>query len=145
VNALVRDPSLFPVVLYPGEGSTNLSELEPGARESLFPRDKELLVFVIDGTWITARKTMQRCPNLGSLPRVCFTPDRPSRFRVRRQPRPECYSTAEAIHQAIELLGPGQGFDLTSRRHDVLLEVFERMVDRHLELAPPKDQQKGRP
>lgn len=153
VNALIRNPALHCVVLYPGEGSVNLSELAESERVSLFPRDKELVVFVIDGTWITARKTMQRSLNLAKLPRISFLPPGPSRFRVRKQPKPECYSTIEAVHHTIELLGASRGFDLKSRAHDGLLDVFDKMVEQRLELSvtrrryqrPMRRKEKGRP
>jgi DTW domain-containing protein YfiP len=135
VNSLIEDPRFHCVVLYPGEGSVNLSSLPSSERSSLFPAGKELVVFVIDGTWITARKTMQRSRNLALLPRISFLPTSPSRFRVRKQPKPECYSTLEAIHQTIELLGESRGFDLGSRRHDGLLRVFDHVIEQRLELA----------
>jgi DTW domain-containing protein YfiP len=72
--------------------------------------------------------------NLKTLPRICFTPVTPSQFQVRKQPKPFCYSTIEAIHHTIELLGPSFGFDLASRAHDNMLEVFDSMVDQHIAL-----------
>ncbi len=135
VNTLLENPALHSVVLYPGKNSENLSALSLEKRKTLFPTNKELVVFVVDGTWTTARKTMQRSENLISLPRICFEPSSPSRFRIRRQPRAECFSTVEAIHQTIELLGPVKGFDSDSRAHDNLLSVFEKMVEQQLELT----------
>ena len=139
VNELLNDERYHPMVLYPGEGSRNLTALSPGERKALLPEGKKPVVFVIDGTWITARKTMQRSRNLSALPRISFNPDRPSRFRVRKQPRENFFSTVEAIHETIELLGPAAGFDVDTRGHDALLKVFDRMVEQQLELsAQPK-------
>jgi DTW domain-containing protein YfiP len=131
VDAIVRDPALYPVVLYPGPGSVDLSKQTAVERATIFPADKTPAVIVLDGTWWTARK-MIRSSNLKSLPRICFTPAVPSRFRVRKQPKPECWSTIEAIHETIELLGESRGFDTASRRHDSLLRVFDVMVERQL-------------
>lgn len=131
VDALVGDPALHPVVLYPGPNSIDLTAASEDERCALIPPGKRLAVFVLDGTWWTARK-MARSRNLESLPRIAFLPDRPSRFRVRKQPKPECWSTIEAVHQTIELLGNAAGFDVESRSHDGLLDVFERMVERQL-------------
>lgn len=134
VNALLKNPEFHPVVLYPGLRSTNLSHLSCEAeRQSLFPTDKKLLLFVIDGTWATAKKTMYQSANLQNLPRICFSPAKPSTFRVRKQPAPGCYSTIEAIHQTIDLLGDRPGFKVASREHDKLLHVFDAMVERQLE------------
>jgi len=139
VNAILADKTKHCVVLYPGEASLNLSEGTAAARAGVVPPDKQLVVFVIDGTWITARKTMQRSANLSALPRVCFDPKRPSRFRVRKQPQENFFSTLEAIHETIELLGAAAGFDVGSRKHDALLEVFDSMVEQQLALsAQPK-------
>ena len=60
VNAILADPSLYPVILYPGRGSTNLSELPATARAAVFPADKEPVIFVIDGTWATAKRMLKR-------------------------------------------------------------------------------------
>jgi DTW domain-containing protein YfiP len=129
IDNLINDKNYYPVILYPGFASRNLSQMSLEQRADLFPTDKKLMIFVIDGTWNTANK-MVRSQNLFDLPRVCFTPQEPSKFRVRKQPKAECYSTLEAIHQTIELVGSGQGFDLHSRLHDNLLNSFEWMVNK---------------
>jgi DTW domain-containing protein YfiP len=131
IDRIVGDPDIHSVVLYPGPGSVNLSDVSPVDRAALFPRDKQLAIFVIDGTWATAR-TMIRSRNLRALPRVCFTPSYPSRFYVRRQPAAGCFSTVEAIHETIELLGEARGFKIEDRRHDSLLDLFDLMVERQI-------------
>jgi tRNA-uridine aminocarboxypropyltransferase len=133
VNHLLADPSRHCVMLYPGRSSCNLTELNGAQRAELFPKDKRLTVFVIDGTWATARRTVRQSKNLQTLPRICFSSEKPSTFRVRKQPRVGCYSTIEAIHHAIELIGESQEFDTKTREHDKLLYVFDKMVERQLE------------
>lgn len=135
VNSVLSDRSRHCVMLYPGRQSANLSFMTPEARALLTPPGQRLTVFVIDGTWSTAKKTVNQSANLNTLPRICFTPPTPSNFRVRQQPRPDCYSTIEAIHHVIELLGPAVGFDLAAREHDQLLCVFSKMVEKQLLLA----------
>lgn len=132
VNELVQDEQYHPVVLFPGEGSVNLTPLSFEEKQSLFPQNKTLLVFVIDGTWATARQTMRMSSNLIKLPRISFELTKPSHFRVRKQPKPEFCSTVEAIYQMIELLGSSRGFDLTTRVHDNLMDVFNYMVEQQL-------------
>lgn len=133
VNQLIEDPKYQPVVLYPGRTSLNLTEASCDEKQNYFVSDKTPLIFVIDGTWATARKTMHLSQNLKSLPRVCFTPTRKSQFRVRKQPAEECYSTIEAIHHFIELMGPREEFDPAEKYQDRLLFVFNKMVERQLE------------
>lgn len=133
VNTLLEDPRRHCVMLYPGRTSQNLTPLSQADRAGLFPKDKRLTIFVIDGTWATARRTVRQSVNLHSLPRICFSPQKPSNFRVRKQPHAACFSTIEAIHHTIELVGDSQGFATMSREHDKLLHVFDKMVERQLE------------
>lgn len=135
VNELLQDSGRHCVMLYPGVQSKNLTGLSEQERFDLFPTDKKLTIFVIDGTWATAIKTVNQSENLKAIPRICFTPDKVSNFRVRKQPEDFCYSTIEAIHHTIELLGNSQGFDIASRKHDSLIDVFDKMVDTQLECA----------
>lgn len=133
VTDLINDPEYHSVILYPGQNSQNVSPLNTKEKAALFPQGKKLRIFVIDGTWATARKMVRLSENLKQLPKICFTPAKPSNFRVRKQPGAECYSTIEAIHHTIELLGDSQGFNTMTREHDNLLNVFDYMVERQLE------------
>lgn len=135
VNQILTDPHRHCVMLYPGAQSQNLTFLTESERSQSYPSGKKLTIFVIDGTWATAIKTVRQSQNLQALPRICFTPDKVSNFRVRKQPESFCYSTIEAIHQTIELIGRSQGFDVDSRVHDRLLQVFDKMVDTQIECA----------
>lgn len=133
LNDLLQDTSLYPVVLYPGPHSRNITHMTSIERKSICPADKTLAVLVLDGTWATAKKMIKHSRNLRDLPRICFTPDKPSNFRVRLQPHEGCYSTIEAIHHTIDLLGDSFGFDTSTREHDKLLKVFNSMVEVHLD------------
>ncbi len=126
VNSILADQNYHCVILYPGRASINISSWTPLEKASLVPSGKKLAIFVIDGTWNTARKMLHLSSNLKALPQICFTPTRLSTFRVRKQPAPECVSTIEAIHQCIELLGA------PDREHDKLLRVFDRLVEQQL-------------
>lgn len=133
VNAILANPNYEPMVLYPGQQSLNLSNLNQEEKGKIFSPNKQPVLFVIDGTWNTARKTMWQSQNLKTLPKICFTPASLSQFRVRKQPDPNCFSTIEAIHYTIEMLGNFRGFDPKSRQHDSLIHVFNQMVERQLE------------
>ena len=133
VQKLIDDPQFHSVILYPGAKSQNLSDMTTEARGAIVPEGKKLRIFVVDGTWATAKKMVRQSQNLISLPRICFSPSSPSNFRVRKQPAAHCYSTIEAIHHTIELVGDSQGFATASREHDKLLYVFDKMVERQLE------------
>jgi DTW domain-containing protein len=141
LQTLLDDPKLFPMLLFPGPRSHNLSSLERAERQLLCPPDRELLIIILDATWTHAKQMLHRAPNLQILPRICFTPPHLSRFVVRKQPHEHCFSSIEAIHQVIELMCPeelAQG----ARPHDHLLEVFEKMVE--LQLSFRNTTQKSR-
>ena len=133
VNRIIDDVDSRSVLLYPGLDALNMSSW--GKSDLEIFAAKPLNIFLIDGTWINARKTVQRSPNLQKLPKISFDLSKPSRFRLRMQPRQECLSTLEAIHQTIELMGTSLGFDLPSRAHDRMLEAFDKMEARQIELA----------
>lgn len=143
VNQLIADPEYYSVILYPGKGSENLTPMSQQQRADIFPKNKKLRIFVIDGTWATAKKMTRQSHNLLALPRICFSPDKPSTFRVRKQPNENCYSTIEAIHQTIELVGDSQGFATSTRVHDQLLHVFDAMVERQLECIRISNEKPG--
>ncbi|MEQ1878736.1 MAG: tRNA-uridine aminocarboxypropyltransferase, partial [Bdellovibrionia bacterium] len=64
VDEIVNDPARHCVILYPGRLSTDITHFSKDERASLFPNDKRLTVFVIDGTWNSARKTAHLSRNL---------------------------------------------------------------------------------
>jgi len=55
LQAVLDSPEAFPVLLYPGPASINLSRLSFAARISLAPAGKKLVVVVPDATWRNSR------------------------------------------------------------------------------------------
>jgi DTW domain-containing protein YfiP len=133
VNREINDPAHCPVLLYLSPSSINLTRLLWSERPTLFPSNRKLVVFVLDGTWKSVRKMIRLSKNLARLPKICFDAPTPSAYRIRREPRPQCYSTIEAIHQVIELLTPRLGHQAPFLPpHDILLAVFRSVIDRQL-------------
>jgi len=133
----IDNPRSFPVLLYPRADALNLSRLTPAQRTALTPPERQLVVFVLDGTWKSVRKMIRLSENLARLPPISFDPPAPSSYRIRRQPKSYCYSTIEAVHQVIELLAP----DCPAERRpfvpqDNLLAVFQSVVERQLTFTP---------
>ncbi len=120
VREWIADPGNHCVVLYPGARSIDVSS--PGWAP---PTGRRLVVFVIDGTWTVAKRMLVRSPNLMALPQIRFNPKRPSEYGFRRQPRRECLSTLEAVHDLLEFLEP-------SAPRANLLEIFRGMVSAQL-------------
>jgi DTW domain-containing protein len=105
-------------LLFPGEGAQ-----DPAALQGRPPR----AVIVVDGTWSQARKVLRLNPFLEALPRLAFTPERPSNYRIRAEPSAECVSTIEAV---VHLLGALEG---APGRFRPILDAFDRMVDLQLD------------
>jgi DTW domain-containing protein YfiP len=139
VETILGDPNVFPVLLYPGKSAIDLSSLSTNQRTALIPAGKDLMVFVPDGTWTTARKMVRASGNLNTLPMISFHPPRTSAYRLRRQPRPDLYCTLEAIHHVIDLFAESADHAATAPKpHDNLLEVLRLAVERQLSYTPRK-------
>lgn len=136
VNQLIADPANTAMLLYPGRDAVNVSQLNALERRNLIAGPRTAVVFVLDGTWKSVRKMLRLSVNLRRLPRLCFAPPTPSAYGFRREPRPECYSTVEAIHQVIELFTEPGSEALAARRHDRLLKPFHFMVATQLAYSP---------
>lgn len=119
-GAVVEAPRLSDaVLLYPSADAVDVGAHQPTPRT----------LYVIDGTWSTARKVIRDNRWLDALPRVKVVPPRAGRYRIRRAPDPSRQlSTIEAIVFALQALGDG-GHAL-----ERLLLAFEAMIDQQLSL-----------
>jgi DTW domain-containing protein len=124
LEALAAHPERV-AVLFPGPGAMTLGEARAHPPESLI---------VVDGTWPLAKKVVKSNPLLASLPRIGFTPRRPSNYRIRAEPAEHCVSTIEAV---VEVLGALEEGD--PARFDAMLHPFEFMVDTQLESQSHRD------
>ena len=124
VQALINDPRNFPVLLYPGRDSRDLSKGELPVADLA---GRRLVVFLLDATWRLVRPMFRTSLSLQRLPRIMFTNAAPSRYVIKRQPEPGCLSTLEATH---ELLGALEraGLDVYSQPTQ-LIDLFHRMQD----------------
>jgi len=114
VTALAADPGT--ALLYPGPDAVPVDELREAPRT----------LVVVDGTWFTARKIVDRNRVLRGLPRIAIRPVAPSAYRIRSEPAPHCLATVEAIVMALEAL-EGDG-----ARFDALRAAFARLVETQL-------------
>jgi DTW domain-containing protein YfiP len=114
------DPDFPPMLLYPGKDAVDLRQHPPSGARTLV---------LVDGTWAQARSLVRKNPKLASLPRYTFTPEAPSEYRIRREPKPEYVSTIEALAGVLGVLEgkPGAFADM--------LLPFRYMVDRQVEHA----------
>ncbi len=127
VNALIKDPACAPFVLYPGPKAANFQTLGKDA----FPPGKTPLIFVIDGTWRSAKSILHKSKNVSALPRLSFAGNYLSQFKFKKQPLPHCVSTIEAIYHLCQEAETA-GHDEPRPQKEVLLTVFQKMVDTQL-------------
>lgn len=104
-------------ILFPSNEAKQLSEAPP---------DLETLV-IIDGTWREARKMIYLSPSLLEFPHYAFVPEKPSNYRIRKEPKDEFISTIEATVTALRAI------DKDASKYQELLDLFDRMVDRQLD------------
>ncbi len=105
-------------VLFPAPGARLLEELEPHERPAA--------LVVLDGTWSQARNLHRANAWLHDRPHFALRPLAPTRYRIRKAPRPEYVSTLEAVVRALEVLEP------ETRGLEGLLGVFDTMIDRQI-------------
>jgi len=114
-------------LLFPSPGARDLARLTPDEMPSS--------LVVLDGTWTQARALYRDIPGLRSLPHFAFAPDRPSQYRVRREPKQHYVSTVEATVHALRQIEP------ETPGLDRILRVFERMIDLHIEARAARPHQ----
>jgi DTW domain-containing protein YfiP len=112
-------PATQPLLLFPHEGATLLTELVKPTRP--------VTLIVPDGNWRQASKVRNRVPGLHDVPCVSLPAGAPSQYQLRTESREAGLATIEAIARAMCLL---EG-DQVKRALEV---VFRAMVDRTLSL-----------
>jgi len=131
VQALIKDPKNYPVLLYPGKDAIDLSAVELTDPQlsalSSQLQSRRLVVFLLDATWRLARPMLRKSLTLQALTKIMFSNAAPSRYRIKLQPEPGCLSTLEAVHELLLALDR-TGLDAYTRPKQ-LLDLFERMQD----------------
>lgn len=132
VNALIKDPKNYCMVLYPGDKSLNISSDDVVPLQNL--QNKKVVVFLIDGTWPCAKKMMKLSQNINSLPRVSFTAHHESLFSIKEQPAEFCLSTLESIHFFLSE-SERRGLEKLDGSQDNMIDVFKEMINFQIECA----------
>jgi DTW domain-containing protein YfiP len=125
VRELVAAPGSFAALLYPGPAAIDLGDEEAGRAFATLLGARRLVVFLVDSTWSCAGSVLRSSPGIAALPRLGIRPREPSRWVIKRQPRSECLSTIEAIHELLCALD-GLGLECYPDR-DRLLRAFVAM------------------
>jgi DTW domain-containing protein YfiP len=130
LTKLLSDNSYYPMLLYPGKKSYNLSKKE-------FPKiddAKTPLILVIDGTWPCAKSMMRDSKILHGLPRVSFESSIESKFAIKHQPDKFCLSTLESIQVVLESL-EDMGLESLEENIKSLPSVLASIVKFQMECA----------
>jgi DTW domain-containing protein YfiP len=109
------EPPPRTALLFPSTDARDLRTLSPEEH----PRG----LVVLDGTWSQVRSLYRENPWLDALPHLALSPAAPSRYRIRRAPRPEYVSTIEATVAALRILEPD------TPGLNGLLEAFDSMIE----------------
>lgn len=134
VNDLINDPNNHCLTMYPGEKSLNVSEHDVTPLNNLLAAKKNIIVFLIDGTWPCAKKMMRLSKNIKALPRVSFTATHTSIFEIKEQPADYCLSTLESIHFFIQECNRRK-VEETHKAEDQMITVFKAMIAFQMECA----------
>ena len=137
---LLERPGLHPLILYPSPAALDLTTATRDEACAFIPRGRVPCVILVDGTWTTAKKLLRLAPRLMTLPALRFTPSTPARYgQLRKEPRPECWSTLESVHHVIDRFDAlGLAKSPAGRAHDHLLDLLERTIERQLAFEPPE-------
>lgn len=138
LRALLADPALHSVLLFPGATALNLSTAAAAGAPALADlrarlTTRTLVVFILDATWALGRKMLRLSPVLQALPRLMFIPTAPSRYVIKQQPHPACLSTLEATHELLSALAAAglDDYPLPAQ----LPSVFDRLQSFQLQCA----------
>jgi DTW domain-containing protein YfiP len=134
VNNLINDQNNYCMTMYPGQKSLNISEHDVTPINNILAENKNVILFLIDGTWPCAKKMMRLSKNIRSLPRISFTAEKTSIFEIKEQPADYCLSTLESIHFFIEECNR-RGVEETNKAHDQMIIVFKEMIDFQMKCA----------
>lgn len=130
LDALLRDPRLFPLLVYPGEQARPASAWRPMVAQS----GKTPCFILIDGTWRKSLRLLHSHPALLNLPRITLERVPASGYHIRKSNRAGGLSTLEAT---AALLGEWSG---EPARFAPLQQAFAQWIARELARLPQNRQ-----
>jgi DTW domain-containing protein YfiP len=123
VNVMIKDPRFFPVVLFPGENSVEITGNDYLINNC---QNKNLLVLVVDASWPLAKKILRESRNLHDLPQIHFRPEASSRYILKKQPHPYCLCTIESVSFLLEEL-ENVGLENCQGKQKALRDALDKM------------------
>lgn len=129
VNELIKNYGQNSYILYPGQGSINLSS---PTESQTFTEDKGTgasLIFIIDGTWPCAKKMIKLSHNLQKLQKISFDNSISSQFILKQQPNSLCLSTIESVKILIDTLIQLKQENIQETELEGFLLPFKKMIE----------------
>lgn len=134
VNTIIENNENLCYVLYPGKESLPLNA------QKIETLGKQLVIFIIDGTWPCSVKMLRLSRNLQSLPKLSFTHTKSSQFQIKEQPKDFCLSTIESTLTILELLNGHAMETINEERFECFLDPFLAMVEYQIQCISHSDQ-----
>lgn len=138
VNAIIENNENLCYVLYPGKESLPLNA------QKIETLGKQLVIFIIDGTWPCSVKMLRLSRNLQSLPKLSFTHTKSSQFQIKEQPKDFCLSTIESTLTILELLNSHKLETIEKEGFECFLDPFLAMVEYQIQCISHTDQNSPR-
>ncbi|MDC7234595.1 MAG: DTW domain-containing protein [Spirochaetales bacterium] len=129
---LLESDAFYPVILYPGTDSLTAAQFADSPSYITSGDGKTLLVFLVDATWVMARKMVHHTPSLQTLPRLSFQKPYRSRYEFKTQPDAHCLSTIESTCFQIREMQDA-GLINPEVRTSGMMDVFQRLIDFQLD------------
>jgi len=127
VNDIINDKNNHCVILYPSNDSLCINE------EKLQLEGKNLVIFIIDATWDSAKPILRLSKNLHDLSRISFTHTKTSAYSFKRQPFKEALSTMESTGCVLDILKKQNLETISSDELDNFLNPFNEMIKYQME------------
>lgn len=96
--ALLEDPQWQPIVIFPEEYCSPERVI---TKQHTMNDEKKPLFILLDGSWVQAKKMFRKSPYLDHFPILSFSPDKISRYLVRKATKRNQLATAEVAALAL--------------------------------------------
>ncbi|MBB1312553.1 MULTISPECIES: tRNA-uridine aminocarboxypropyltransferase [Aliivibrio] len=105
--------------------------------------DQKQRIILLDGTWKKAYKMWQLSTNLHGLPKVHLDTELSGNYRVRKAPKDNALSTAEAGYHVLSQLDLDGSIVEDGDKFDSILIAFDNMIEFHISQMPEGVYQKN--
>lgn len=120
--AILNDPSLFPVLVFPAELDADKCRVLSTTSRAGETR-KPLLIF-IDGSWREAKRIFRKSVYLADLPLISIEPETLSRYVMRKSDNAQHLATAEVASLVLEQWGESRAADTLRLWFDAFKESY---------------------